>query len=238
MPRIQLLIEQNGFIKAGDTIHNIVTKAINKDGGFTQIQTSAIANSLTKTLHKYILNIQNIAGQPQYRFWATGQLQSNAGSHIFKYGEQRTENGFNYVFGLSMEKYGWILGSEGFMLTRGAIPGLVLWLKAKVHKGIQFVMYKWVRIKGTKKWKRGGETRPPETERDYVSLATQIVMGMQREHKMSTTINKWYKDALMPYGDGRGNVDFNKDVMENIVRSKNLIPAVKKRIIDNINKRK
>ena len=95
MPRIQLLIEQNGFIKAGDTIHGVVTKAINKDGGFTQIQTSAIANSLTKTMHKYIRNIQNIAGQPQYRFWATGQLQSNAGSHIFKYGEKRTENGFN-----------------------------------------------------------------------------------------------------------------------------------------------
>ena len=236
MPQIQLLIEQNGFIKAGDTIHNIVTRATTEDGKFNAAQTGAIANSMTKTLHKYVRNIQNINGQRPYRFWATGQLQSDGGSKVHKYGEQKVKNGFNYVFGISMVKYGWILGSDGFMLTKGAIPGLVDWIKAKTNRGVQFTMYKWVHVRGGG-WKRSGDMKEPSTERDFVSLATQIVNGMQRSHKISKTIVKWYKTALMPYKNGKGNIDFNKDVMEHIVKSKNLIPAVKKRIIDNINKK-
>jgi len=235
MPRIQLHFEHGDFKKAEDTIHHIVTKAVNESGGFNAAQFGAIANSMTRTLHRYIKHIQDMSGQPKYRFQASWKLITD-GSKVQKGSIQKIKDGFNYTFGLSMVKYGWILGSDGFMLKKGAIPGLVDWIKAKMMKGVTFTYNEWVHVKGGR-WKKSGKTKALSSERDFVALAAQIVNGMKRDHKMSKTIVRWYKTALMPYSSGKGNIYFERDVMEHIVKSKNLIPAVKKDIIDNINKK-
>ena len=242
MPSIRISFKSGDFDTAADTVHDIVNKAVDEAGGLNRAQSGAIANSLTKELHRYIRKIQKITNK-RYNFIASGFLSDDygsknastmeGGSKVLFVSEEKADGGFVYHYALGMVKYGWILGSDGFNFSVGATNGLVKWIKLKMKRGIQFYVYKWKRGENGK-FVKTGRKKTPETDEDFRQIAYAIIRGA----KSGNVITGWYKSALMPHqytvgGKYKGNINFDFSVSENVARARTLIVAKKKEDVIN-----
>jgi hypothetical protein len=206
-------------------VHWVVAKSVKAAGGFTRTQHGAVENMLVRMLRAKIDSLSGITGE-KARLRSSMNMYSTINYKLQQ--SEVTTNAFGYTYGLQMIWYGFMLGNQEPFKFSSSKRAIAEWIKQKMKLGVQFSACRWKKKKGAN-WRHYSASDyikqcGAATEADAMMIASQMVNKLE----FTRVIPNWFelgKDSDLWY-----------DMEVNIKRSRNLIPAVTKRVIKEINK--